>query len=556
MNCPGGVPMSLLSKGRLVAVLFCLLISAGCGDVYRPTIIPNPVQPPDPKNFHFVLAINQNNPAYPGTGMQVDVSGDSTAGTTKVAMGPVHASQLGSKVWVANYLSDSVSAFAPASTGGVSIGDSTNINLLPGSKPVFVESTETGTTYVANSGQLTDVNTSQPYYAVDALNTTTFAISSEIRVPGVTPWALAETPDGRKLYVVNRDSNNVTVINTVDKSINTTLPAGISPQWAAARSDSTRVYVLSHDDGTLTTIDPIPPTDVVLNTLPVGAGSNFLFYDSHTNRLYIPNPTTSAITIFDANNDPPNLLASIDLRQPITPGGTNSPCPSTGCFPLSVAALPDGSRAYVISYYVDSNSSNCPQAAARPVEPCLVPTVSVINQLTNQITKAIPVLFDGTHPEVAVSPTGSCADPTLVRFRFSIIAAADSSRVYVLSCDAGGIASINTTGDSYVTTLPAPVSAYSPPLVEITAATEAGTDATYTYNPTTTTVLSVGMSIAVTGMSDPGNNGTFTITSLAGQQFTVVNPSGITATGQNGTGLPQPGQQPPPQNPVWIFAGP
>jgi YVTN family beta-propeller protein len=548
--------MSLVCKGRAVAVLSCLLLWAGCGDVYRPTIIPNPVQPPDPKNFHSVFALNQNNPAYPGTGVQLNVSGDSTAGVTKVAMGPVHATTLGSLVWVANYLSDSVSTFAPASTGGGSIGTSTNVNLLPGSKPVFVESTEIGTVYVANSGQLTDLNTNLPYYAVNVINSVMFVVTSEIRVPGTTPWALAETPNGGKLYVVNRDSNNVTVVNTVDKSINTTLAAGLSPQWAVARSDNARVYVLSHDDGLLTTINSIPPRDAVMNTLSVGAGASFLYYDSNTNRLYIPNPSNSTLGIYDANNDPPSILASIDLRQPITPGGTNSPCPQTGCSPLSVAALPDGSRAYVISYFVDSNSANCPQAPARPVEPCLVPTVTAINQLTNQVTKAIPVPFDGVHPEVAASPTGSCADPTLVRFRFSIVAAADSSRIYVSSCDAGGIASISTANDSYVTTLPAPVSAFSPPSVQITAATQSGSNTTYTYNPTTTTVLAAGMSIAVTGMSNPGNNGTFTIASLFGQQFTVVNPTGVSATGENGTGLPQPGQQPPPQNPVWIFAGP
>ena len=35
----------------------------------------------------------------------------------------------------------------------------------------------------------------------------------------------------------------------------------------------------------------------------------------------------------------------------------------------------------------------------------------------------------------------------------------------------------------------------------------------------------------------------------------VANAAGVSATGQNGTGLPQPGQLPPPQNPVWMFTG-
>jgi hypothetical protein len=41
-------------------------------------------------------------------------------------------------------------------------------------------------------------------------------------------------------------------------------------------------------------------------------------------------------------------------------------------------------------------------------------------------------------------------------------AGADSSRVFLAACDAGGVATINTSNDTYVGTLPAPVSAYAP----------------------------------------------------------------------------------------------
>lgn len=57
-ECSGGVPMRLVGNGRFAALLFCFLICIACGDVYRPTIIPNPVQPPDPKNFHSVFTVN------------------------------------------------------------------------------------------------------------------------------------------------------------------------------------------------------------------------------------------------------------------------------------------------------------------------------------------------------------------------------------------------------------------------------------------------------------------------------------------------------------------
>src|SRR5579864_1082076 len=322
MRLHGCVPAAWVRNGKVAALLVCFLICIACGDVYRPTIIPNPVPIPPPQNFHTAFSVNQNGTIYPGTGMQVDVSGDQNAGTTKLAMGPVHATVLGSSVWSANFVSDSVSVFSEAVSSG-SIGSATSVNLVPGSKPVFVASTDTSTMYVANSGQLTDPNTATTYYAVDAILNASIpstAVITEIRLPGaITPWALAETPDKKKLYVVNRDSNNVTVVNTVDKTINTTLSAGIgiSPRWAIARSDSTRVYILAND-GTLSTIDTTQATDQVISSISVGTGVDSFYYDNRLNRLYIPNPTTSSVAIYDISGDPPRLLTTIDLTKPIT----------------------------------------------------------------------------------------------------------------------------------------------------------------------------------------------------------------------------------------------
>jgi hypothetical protein len=72
--------------------------------------------------------------------------------------------------------------------------------------------------------------------------------------------------------------------------------------------------------------------------------------------------------------------------------------------------------------------------------------------------------------------------------------------------------------------------------VDITAASQSGSDTTYTYTLTSGLPLQVGMSITIAGMSDTGNNGTFTITGLGDGTFTVANPSGVTASAQTGTG--------------------
>jgi YVTN family beta-propeller protein len=548
MRLHGCVPAAWVRNGKVAALLVCFLICIACGDVYRPTIIPNPVPIPPPQNFHTAFSVNQNGTIYPGTGMQVDVSGDQNAGTTKLAMGPVHATVLGSSVWSANFVSDSVSVFSEAVSSG-SIGSATSVNLVPGSKPVFVASTDTSTMYVANSGQLTDPNTATTYYAVDAILNASIpstAVITEIRLPGaITPWALAETPDKKKLYVVNRDSNNVTVVNTVDNTINTTLSAGIgiSPRWAIARSDSTRVYILAND-GTLSTIDTTQATDQVISSISVGAGVDSFYYDNRLNRLYIPNPTTTSVAIYDISGDPPRLLTTIDLTKPVTPGGSDSPCPQSGCFPLSVAPLPDGSRAYVASYFLDSTSPSCTVTA------CVQAQLTAINTLNDQVQKSIAL------PLASVSSVAGCA---ALRFRISAVAAADSTRVYLGSCDAGGVASVRTSDNSYVVTLSAPVSGFTPPAVNISAAAQNGATTTYSYSVISGVPLSLGMPISITGIANSGDttlnpdNGTFNITALGAGTFSVNNPSGVSTTSaQTAVGL----GQPPPQNPAFMVAGP
>jgi len=292
--------------------------------------------------------------------------------------------------------------------------------------------------YVANSGNDT----------VGVISATSPALVATIPV-GTTPVALAETPDATRLYVANSGSSSVTSINPADLTVRSTIAVSPSPQWAVARSDSARVYVLSTTAGVLTTIDPL--TDNVLSTVPVGAGATYLYYDSRRNRLYVPQPN-GTVGIYDATVDPPALLATINLTSAI-PGTPNSPCPATGCSATSVAALPDGTRAYIASFSLDGKTANCPQVVGQGALPCIAVQVTVINALTNLVTTAINL------PEFAVSSVGNCAS---ARFRVSATPSADSSRVYVGSCDNGTVSVIDTSANKFLVSLPAPLSSFPP----------------------------------------------------------------------------------------------
>ena len=73
-------------------------------------------------------------------------------------------------------------------------------------------------------------------------------------------------------------------------------------------------------------------------------------------------------------------------------------------------------------------------------------------------------------------------------------------------------------------------------VVNISAASRSGNNTTYTYTLVTGADLQGGESIIITGMTDAGNNGRFTVTAAGGGTFTVINANGVNASGQNGTG--------------------
>src|ERR1700692_70392 len=77
-----------------LGLVLCLhLICSGCGETFRPIILPNPPVFPNPRAAHTVLSINDNGTVVPGTTMVVDVSGDTDISVSDVGVAPVHAVQ-------------------------------------------------------------------------------------------------------------------------------------------------------------------------------------------------------------------------------------------------------------------------------------------------------------------------------------------------------------------------------------------------------------------------------------------------------------------------------
>lgn len=466
----------------LGVVLFLVMLWAGCGEVFRLIIFSNPPQFPNPAAAHTVVTINDNGQVTAGSAMVVDVSGDSVVSIKNVGLNPVHAVlQSASQMLVVNqsnlqFPQDSVtkltfSGTVIASTTVISLPNSYDASgNLTTAAPNFVATTEATQAYVSmpNYRPLSQNNPGQIVPSVVAINTQSNSIVATMPV-GNGPIALAETPDGKKLYVANQVDGTLSAFNTADRStrqicVNGSCPSGSSllplsspPIWLSARSDSQRVYVLE-SNGTLAYIDtsatsgPDNLYETYSSTVLV-PGAAYMWYDVILNRLYIPQGTQQLLTIVDTSQATPAVLGvpiPISTLPPSSRNAAIDPCASTNVGSLStvaVTSLPDGSRAYVGSYYTDNQDNVCPQV-----------TVIDAANFTVKTATTVPGFPDATNVNTQYY-VPVCAS---ARFRFSMAAGGDSSRAYLASCDGGNVNIIDTSTDTYAESAPAPTSTRNP----------------------------------------------------------------------------------------------
>ena len=401
------MPIRLYGKFALLVGLTLLCVA--CGDQFRPVATPLTPNPPDAQAFHLVFTVSANTAGSPGSGMSIDVSGDSRFSSQVVGNNPVHGILLtgstSGRVYVANQGDNSVSSYS-ASAQGTAV----TTTLLPaGAAPNFVASTEFNNLYVSMPG----IN------SVGVINANTNVLKTSVPV-GANPLALVETADSKRVYSINQGDNTVTGINTADDTVtpNSPIPVGASPVWGVM-SSAGLLYVLNQGDGTISVIQP--STDVVAATINVAPGANYMAFEKHLNRLYVTNPVANTLTVIDLSQPTATVLATVA----VSPG------------PVSVNPLPDGTRVYVASF--QSNGTTVSSA------------VTVIDTTSNSVRKTIPL------PNAAVVATCNSA-----RFRLSTASSSESTKVYVGHCDAGATTIIRTSDDTIVSSLPSPLSTQPP----------------------------------------------------------------------------------------------
>ena len=410
------------ARARLVhlgAVCAAAALVAGCGTNYRPVITPVAGTGPAPEPASSVILVSAPAITSPGIVTVIDYSGDTVLAQAPIGPGPSTYSLdwFGSNGYTLN--SDGTLSNFPASTSlqaknvsyttlpksfqpvnfftpsaGLFVTDQSNnsvdvFNGFPQSyklsipvapTPVIMTGAPQGAQryYVLSQGNSQGGNVASPMACnsspqtaplgeVDSIELSTFTVSAQIPV-GKCPVYAIQSSDSKRLFVLNRGDDTITVINAQNNTANT-----CAPFTSQTGRTVTCHPVLPLSTNAVTATGVTPPNGT--SGMTKVAGPVFAEYNAASGQLIVANYDGSTVSVIDVSLD--------EFGNDSTTFGTTFTIP-VGNNPASVTALVDGSRAYT------ANQTDG--------------TVSIVNLTSHTFEKSLPV--DG-HPRTVVSTQNS-----------------------------------------------------------------------------------------------------------------------------------------------------
>jgi DNA-binding beta-propeller fold protein YncE len=416
-------PMNLgQARLRLVqggAALATAALIGGCGSTYKPVVTPITPSGPPAQPTSYVIVVSAPSTSTPGIATVIDYSGDAVLALAPIGVGPVTFTidEVGANGYTVNFdgtlsnfplssnlqakqvtfttlpstaapvnlFSPSTGLFAADLTGNVidvfsgfpqtfklAIPVATTPVMVAGSSLVsqreFAISQGNSLGGTVSSGVACNVSptTATPGEA-DGIEVSTDTVSSQIPL-GKCPVYAIESPDNKRLFVMNRGDDTITVINAQDNTLDSCTPfLNQSGQLVTCHP----TLPLSLSAVTATGITPPNGTGGMIAT----AGPVYAEYNTATAQLVVADYDGGTISVIDVSED----LYGNDSQT----FGTTYTIP-VGNNPASVTVLADGSRAYT------ANQTD--------------QTVTVVTLSSHTVEKTLPITG---HPRTVVSTQNS-----------------------------------------------------------------------------------------------------------------------------------------------------
>lgn len=405
---------NVLSQTRVLfveagAALAAAILIAGCGNSYRPVITPiNPSGPPA-QPTGFTVVVSSPSTSSLGVATVLDYSGDAILAQAVIGPNPTSFTldANGSQGYTVNsdhtltnfqvsaqepqekdvhfstlpVAAQTVGLFSP--TSGLWVADLNqnviDVLAISGLAQAFKLAIPVAPTPIALVGlgslgqHVYSISQNVPFDVTcnnapssvgangeaDALEVTSLTVSTRIPLGKCPVYGIAST-DGKRMFVLNRGSDTVTVINSRDNMLDQCTP-------------------FLNQNGQLVTCHPSLPLSTTAGltgpNVPAVAGPVYGEYISATQQLVVSDYDGGTITLIDVSLD--------EFGNDSQTFGTTFTIP-VGHNPASVTALADGSRAYT----ADQTDG----------------TVHVVNLISHTVEKTLTV---PGHPRNVVSTSNS-----------------------------------------------------------------------------------------------------------------------------------------------------
>jgi YVTN family beta-propeller protein len=148
---------------------------------------------------------------------------------------------------------------------------------------------------------LIDQNEKSPAHDFDYVNTwaevKNSRLKKEHRMPYKTPFNLAITNDGERLFVACEASNSLIVLNTDTDEIISEIPIGMQPHFVCLSPDNKRAYVSNRASDNVSVIDT--RTFEALSVIEVGDEPHEIVITNDGNKMYVSNAATYDVSVVD-----------------------------------------------------------------------------------------------------------------------------------------------------------------------------------------------------------------------------------------------------------------
>jgi DNA-binding beta-propeller fold protein YncE len=443
------------TRTRLVkagVALSAAALIAGCGSAYRSVITPINSSGPAAQPSSLAVVVSSPSTTSPGIATVLDYSGDTIMAQAPIGPGPTTFSLDATGTYGYTFNSDGTLTNFPVSNN-LQAKNVQYTTMPAGTNPNGFFSPSAGLWATDLDGNNVDVFSGYP----QSFKQTIQVASTPIMIlgPGTIGernYAISQSPDSLPADALDTngvDCNNnpagvtsngvLTPIETSSLTADTPIKVGKCPVYAVMSADGRRLFVLNRGDDTISVINvqtnaldkcsglisqngqpvtchpvlPLSTTAVAATgvTLPVGsvvtgaiAGPVYAEYNQATNQLVVSNYDGSSVSIIDVSMD--------EYGNDSATFGTTYTVP-VGANPASVTVLYDGSRAYT------ANQTDG--------------TVTIVNVPSHTVEKTLSVVG---HPRTVVSTQNS-------QFGKVYVASPDSPYVTILSTINDGVDTVN-----------------------------------------------------------------------------------------------------------------